>query len=172
MHQSSNSLLDQVSPRAFWGCWEVHLTSWWALQGKCEVFHRKWWTEWPCHIHATHQKYSAFLKLPENMPIDYFNPSFYNSLLPHLHFNIANHRITFLPDDQLCFTGTSDEKLSTKKFNSWWGSGEWWWQWGGWGTCQETLMVLIAISLINELTPSLNVLESVQCNTLPWYSNL
>jgi hypothetical protein len=50
------------------------------------------------------------------MPIDYFKPAFYNSLLPRLRYDIASHEITFLPDDQQPFEGSLDEKLTTKEF--------------------------------------------------------
>jgi len=74
------------------------------------------WTERPRRVHSTNQKDSIFVKLPENMPIDYFKPAFYNSLLPRLRYDIANHEITFLPNDQQPFEGSPDEKLSTKEF--------------------------------------------------------
>jgi hypothetical protein len=77
----------------------------------------KRWNERPRRVPATHQKDSTFLKLPENMPIDYFKPAFYNDLLPRLRYNIAKPVITFLPSDQVPFTGTEDERLSTVKFN-------------------------------------------------------
>jgi len=74
------------------------------------------WTERPRRIHPTHQKDSVFVKLPTNMPIDYFKPAFYNSLLPRLRYDIASHEITFLPEDQQPFEGSLDEKLTTKEF--------------------------------------------------------
>jgi hypothetical protein len=78
---------------------------------------KKRWNERPRRVPATNQKVSTFLKLPENMPIDYFEPSFYNQLLPRLRFSIAEPFIVFLPDGQAPFGGTADEKLSTNKFN-------------------------------------------------------
>ena len=63
------------------------------------------------------QEVSTFLKLPEKMPIDYFQPAFYNRLLPRLRFTIAEPSIIFLPDGQAPFAGTADEKLSEKGLN-------------------------------------------------------
>jgi hypothetical protein len=75
------------------------------------------WRERVRCVPNTGQEVSTFLKLPEKMPIDYFQPAFYNRLLPRLRFTIAQPSIIFLPDGQAPFAGTADEKLSEKRFN-------------------------------------------------------
>jgi hypothetical protein len=75
------------------------------------------WHERVRRVPNTNQEVSTFLKLPEKMPIDYFQPAFYNRLLPRLRFAIAQPSIIFLPDGQAPFTGTDEEKLSEKRFN-------------------------------------------------------
>lgn len=75
------------------------------------------WRERVRRVPDTSQEVSTFLKLPEKMPIDYFQPAFYNRLLPRLRFTIAQPSIIFLPDGQAPFAGTADEKLSEKGLN-------------------------------------------------------
>jgi hypothetical protein len=62
------------------------------------------------------QKDTEFLALPEGMPIDYFDPEFYNSLQPRLRDRIMSKKVSLLPDASNSFTGHPDEKLSDKQF--------------------------------------------------------
>ena len=78
---------------------------------------KKKWNERPRRVPSTGQNVSTFLKLPENMPIDYFDPSFYNNLLPRLRFSIAEPYIVFLPDGQAPLAGVADETLTKNRFN-------------------------------------------------------
>jgi hypothetical protein len=64
----------------------------------------------------TIQKDTEFLALPEKMPIDYFDPHFYNNLQPRLRDRITSKKVSLLPDIHASFTGHPDEKLSDKKF--------------------------------------------------------
>ena len=75
------------------------------------------WRECVHRVPDTNQEVSTFLKLPEKMPIDYFQPAFYNRLLPRLRFTIAQPSIIFLPDGQAPFAGTANEELSEKRLN-------------------------------------------------------
>lgn len=56
------------------------------------------------------------------MPIDYFDHEYYNSLQPRLRHHITNTKIALLPDVNLSFSGTADEKLSDQAFNSKYGA--------------------------------------------------
>jgi hypothetical protein len=56
------------------------------------------------------------------MPIDYFAHEYYNSLQPRLRYNITNAKISLLPDVNLSFSGTADEKLTDKTFNTKYGA--------------------------------------------------
>ena len=66
----------------------------------------------------SNQKTSPFRALPEDMPINYFEPNFYNRLQPHLHMRITNNTIALLPNVEESFRGTPDERLSDTNFNN------------------------------------------------------
>lgn len=77
----------------------------------------KRWRERPREVPQTQQN-SVFTALPEGMPIDYFDPEFYNSLQPRLRARITNTKVALLPDIHLSFTRSADEKLADKHFNT------------------------------------------------------
>jgi len=56
------------------------------------------------------------------MPIDYFDHDYFNSLQPRLRHRITNAKIALLPDVDLSFSGTADEKLTDKAFNGKYGA--------------------------------------------------
>jgi hypothetical protein len=82
---------------------------------------RKRWKERPREL-PSQPKQTAYPTLPCNMPIDYFDHEFYNSLQPRLRHDITNTKIALLPDINLSFTGTADEKLTDQAFNSKYGA--------------------------------------------------
>jgi hypothetical protein len=59
---------------------------------------------------------SGFTSLPLNVPIDYFNPEFFNQLQPQLRSKITNRQVALLPDPSHSFKGHVDEKLSDDDF--------------------------------------------------------
>lgn len=63
-------------------------------------------------------KISPFRALPEDMPIDYFEPSFYNRLQPRLRARVTNNTIALLPNIEETFRGNPDEQLSDRRFNA------------------------------------------------------
>jgi hypothetical protein len=62
------------------------------------------------------QKDSDFRALPQQIPIDYFDPAFYNNLQPLRRLLIACKKIAFLPNVDQSFTRNQDEKLSDDDF--------------------------------------------------------
>jgi hypothetical protein len=62
------------------------------------------------------QEESDFKALPEGVPVDYFDPSFFNQLQPKLRRRITSGIIAFLPDIQKSFKWTDDEKLTDQEF--------------------------------------------------------
>ena len=80
------------------------------------------WRERPRLVPDSDQKDTAFPALPLNMPIDYFHPSVFNKLQPHLRRRAAVPQIALLPDAKLSFTRHPDELLNDKDFNNKYGS--------------------------------------------------
>lgn len=66
---------------------------------------------------APDQKISPFRALPEELPIDYFDPAFYNRLQPRLRHRVTNHTVALLPNIEESFRSTADEKLSDSRFH-------------------------------------------------------
>lgn len=62
------------------------------------------------------QKDSEFLALPSGLPIDYYDPVFFNSQQPRIRNRIASLKISFLPNVELSFTGHPHERLSDAEF--------------------------------------------------------
>ena len=62
------------------------------------------------------QKDTELLALPQGMPIDYFDPPFFNNLQPRLRQCVTNGQVALLPNVDLSFTGIPDEKISDEKF--------------------------------------------------------
>jgi hypothetical protein len=62
------------------------------------------------------QKDTEFLALPLGIPIDYFEPEFFNRLQPHLRHHIAVQKVAFLPDVGRSFTHDPDERLDDNLF--------------------------------------------------------
>ncbi|PPQ80386.1 hypothetical protein CVT24_000611 [Panaeolus cyanescens] len=62
------------------------------------------------------QKESDFLTLPQGMPIDYFDPSFFNSLQPRIRSRCTSQKIALLPNINLSFTHCEDEFISDDEF--------------------------------------------------------
>jgi hypothetical protein len=73
---------------------------------------------WREHLRIVpdNQKDSEFLVHPTGMPIDYFDPGFYNRLQPHLRYSITTKKVSLLPDVTNSFGGNPDEKLSDAAF--------------------------------------------------------
>jgi hypothetical protein len=63
-----------------------------------------------------HQKDTEFHALPLDMPIDYYDPVFYNALQPRLRHRITNKQVALLPDVKCSFSHNADEKLSDEEF--------------------------------------------------------
>jgi len=62
------------------------------------------------------QKLSDFAAIPSHLPIDYYDPDFYNRLQPRIHDRIATQKISLLPDVSASFGNHADEKLSDSAF--------------------------------------------------------
>ena len=58
------------------------------------------------------------MTLPQNVPIDYYDPSFFNGLQPHLHKQIALQMVALLPNIKDSFIKYADENLSNSVFQS------------------------------------------------------
>lgn len=82
---------------------------------------RRCWKEQPREF-PSQSKQNAYPTLPCNMPIDYFDHEYFNSLQPRLWHDITNTKIALLPDINLSFSGTADEKLTDQAFNSKYGA--------------------------------------------------
>jgi hypothetical protein len=59
---------------------------------------------------------SDFQILPQGLPIDYFDPDFFNELQPRLRSSTAIQKVALLPDAKLSFARHPDEKLSDEAF--------------------------------------------------------
>ena len=81
----------------------------------------KRWKERPREL-PSQPKQTAYPTLPCNIPIDYFAHEYYNSLQPRLRHHITNSKIALLPDVNLSFSSTADEKLTDQDFNSKYGA--------------------------------------------------
>jgi hypothetical protein len=81
----------------------------------------KRWRERPREVPLQPQD-SEFTTLPEGMPIDYYDPDFYNSLQPRLRARITNTKVALLPDITRSFIREADERLSDKQFSAKYGA--------------------------------------------------
>jgi len=81
----------------------------------------KRWQERPREVPLQPQD-SEFTTLPEGMPIDYYDPDFYNSLQPRLRARITNTKVALLPDVTRSFMREADERLSDKQFSAKYGA--------------------------------------------------
>jgi hypothetical protein len=81
----------------------------------------KRWRERPREV-PINQQLTDFTVLPEGMPIDYFDPDFYNGLQPQLRARITNIKVALLPDLDHSFFRNADEKLSDEQFNAKYGA--------------------------------------------------
>ena len=81
----------------------------------------KRWRERPREL-PPQPKQTAYPALPRNMPIDYFDHEYYNSLQPRLWHHITNAKIALLPVVSLSFSGTADEKLTDQAFDDKYGA--------------------------------------------------
>ena len=61
---------------------------------------------------------TVFSTFSQNVPIDYYNPSFFNRLQPYLHKQIALQIVVFLSNIEDLFTKCADENLSDSVFQS------------------------------------------------------
>ena len=68
------------------------------------------------------QKLSDFAAIPSHLPIDYYDPEFYNSLQPRIRDRIATQKISLLPNVLESFGNHTDEKLSDSAFMEKYGS--------------------------------------------------
>ncbi len=64
----------------------------------------------------TNQKETDFPAVPSGLPIDYYDPDFFNSLQPQTRHRISTRKIALLPEITASFTGHLDEKLSDADF--------------------------------------------------------
>jgi hypothetical protein len=80
------------------------------------------WRERLRLVPESDQKDTAFPALPFNMPVDYFQPSVFNNLQPHLRHRTAVPQIALLPDTNFSFTQHPDELLADDDFNDKYGS--------------------------------------------------
>lgn len=62
------------------------------------------------------QQDSPFVSTPDNMPIDYFDPDFFNKLQPKTRNRIATTQMAFLEDIEESFTWCAGERISDKAF--------------------------------------------------------
>jgi len=69
-------------------------------------------------VPASKQKDTDFPAVPSGLPLDYYDPEFYNSLQPLTRYRIATRKIALLPNVTASFTGHSDEKLSDADFTA------------------------------------------------------
>ncbi len=75
---------------------------------------RKWRER--LRIVPTKQEDSPFVATPDDMPIDYFDPAFFNGLQPKTRNRIATTRVAFLDDMKNTFTWCAEERMSDKEF--------------------------------------------------------
>ena len=73
--------------------------------------------EYICKMFSEPQE-TVFSTLPQNVPIDYYDPSFFNGLQPHLCKQIALQMVALLPNIEDSFTKCTDENLSDSVFQS------------------------------------------------------
>jgi hypothetical protein len=66
---------------------------------------------------TTHSAETTFTTVPPNMPVDYFDPQYFNSLQPRLRAKAASFQVALLPNVEMSFTGCDDERLSDAAFN-------------------------------------------------------
>jgi len=70
-----------------------------------------------CKVPSEPQE-TAFPTLPQNVPIDYYDPNFFNRLQLHLCKQIASQTVALLPNIEESFTKYADENLSNSAFQS------------------------------------------------------
>lgn len=69
----------------------------------------------------TNQEDSVFRTLPDHgLPIDYYDPTFYNGLQPALKRRIATQKVALLPVVADSFTQVGDELLDDDEFTAKW----------------------------------------------------
>jgi hypothetical protein len=69
------------------------------------------------------QQESKMDALPLGMPIDYFDPDYFNGLQPRLRYRITNTQVALPPDIKNIFKSSSiDRKLSDKEFTEKYGA--------------------------------------------------
>lgn len=73
-------------------------------------------------IVPSNQQNSTFQTLPDHtLPIDYYDPTFYNGLQPAVKRRIAAQRVALLPVIADTFTQADDELLDDDEFTEKWG---------------------------------------------------
>ncbi|KAJ2916074.1 hypothetical protein MD484_g4343, partial [Candolleomyces efflorescens] len=60
---------------------------------------------------------TAFPSIPKHMPVDYFDPNYFNHLPPKLRAKAAVYRVALLPEVEDSFSGCADEKLTDLAFD-------------------------------------------------------
>ncbi len=68
------------------------------------------------------QQDSAFSALPEGMPIDYYDPTFFNQLQPRTRNRIATRKISLLPVVTESLTWNAEERLGDRAFTKKYGA--------------------------------------------------
>ena len=76
------------------------------------------WRERLRMLPLENQKDTLFPTLPLSIPIDYYDPDFFNKVPPRLRSRIATQQVAFLPDVSESFGGHPDEKLNDKAFTT------------------------------------------------------
>ncbi|KAF6756056.1 hypothetical protein DFP72DRAFT_810678 [Ephemerocybe angulata] len=61
---------------------------------------------------------TAFLSIPIEMPVDYFDPTFFNDLPPKLRAKAATYHVSLLPDVEESFTRCPEELYSDARFDA------------------------------------------------------
>ena len=76
------------------------------------------WRERLRVVPLENQKETLFPALPLSIPVDYFDPNFFNQLPPRLRYRLAVKKVALLPDISASFGANSDEKLSDLAFTA------------------------------------------------------
>lgn len=70
----------------------------------------------------TEQQDSLFRVLPEGMPVDYFDPIFFNQLQPKTRNRIAMAKVSLLPSMSQALTWNVEERMTDKAFTKKYGA--------------------------------------------------
>ncbi|KJA19181.1 hypothetical protein HYPSUDRAFT_143997, partial [Hypholoma sublateritium FD-334 SS-4] len=71
---------------------------------------------------TSRQEDSPFVSTPDNIPIDYFDPDFFNKLQPKTRNRVGMNQVAFLEDIEESFTWCANERISDKAFHKKYGT--------------------------------------------------